>query len=244
MRAVSNILINTPDIEVWPGGLLRARSNHDARLLARARHVLRRKRDGRYLAADLPEGLSRWCPALVRERGHGVGTRCTATRGRQRAGRPRATAAPASPAGAPGCARPGCWLCRTHRTVPGRRTGLARASPGSIVIGGLCGCERMPRAHGRACARPRCATTCVLEAISGYRSHAYQLGIFERKLARGLARRRDPRGQRGTRLQRTPLRSRARHRRARRTGGRGIVRTAPRRSPGCADNAAAHSDSR
>src|SRR5690606_28542514 len=27
----------------------------------------------------------------------------------------------------------------------------------------------------------------VLEAISGYRSHAYQLGIFERKLARGLA---------------------------------------------------------
>jgi D-alanyl-D-alanine carboxypeptidase len=26
----------------------------------------------------------------------------------------------------------------------------------------------------------------VLEAISGYRSHDYQLGIFERKLARGL----------------------------------------------------------
>jgi len=27
----------------------------------------------------------------------------------------------------------------------------------------------------------------VLEAISGYRSHDYQLGIFDRKLARGLA---------------------------------------------------------
>ena len=27
----------------------------------------------------------------------------------------------------------------------------------------------------------------VLEAISGYRSHDYQLGIFERKLARGQA---------------------------------------------------------
>jgi D-alanyl-D-alanine carboxypeptidase len=27
----------------------------------------------------------------------------------------------------------------------------------------------------------------VLEAISGYRSHDYQLGIFERKLARGLS---------------------------------------------------------
>ena len=27
----------------------------------------------------------------------------------------------------------------------------------------------------------------VLEAVSGYRSHAYQLGIFERKRARGLS---------------------------------------------------------
>ena len=27
----------------------------------------------------------------------------------------------------------------------------------------------------------------VLEAISGYRSHDYQLGIFERKLSRGLS---------------------------------------------------------
>jgi D-alanyl-D-alanine carboxypeptidase len=27
----------------------------------------------------------------------------------------------------------------------------------------------------------------VLDAISGYRSHDYQLGIFERKLARGLS---------------------------------------------------------
>jgi len=27
----------------------------------------------------------------------------------------------------------------------------------------------------------------LLEAISGYRSHDYQLGIFERKLARGLS---------------------------------------------------------
>ena len=36
----------------------------------------------------------------------------------------------------------------------------------------------------------RAAAACdgvVLEAISGYRSHDYQLGIFERKLARGLS---------------------------------------------------------
>ena len=62
MTPASDVLLNTPDIEVWPAGLLRARSNHDARLLARARHVLRRKRDGRYLAVDLPEGLVPCCP--------------------------------------------------------------------------------------------------------------------------------------------------------------------------------------
>ena len=40
-----DVLLNTPAIEVWPGGLLHARSNRDARLLARATQVLRRKRD-------------------------------------------------------------------------------------------------------------------------------------------------------------------------------------------------------
>ena len=56
MRGRTQTLLNTPDIELWPGGLLKARSNRDARLLARAHRVLRRKRDGRYLAAVLPEG--------------------------------------------------------------------------------------------------------------------------------------------------------------------------------------------
>ena len=35
--------------------------------------------------------------------------------------------------------------------------------------------------------RAAAADGIVLEAISGYRSHDYQLGIFERKLARGQA---------------------------------------------------------
>ena len=69
MRAIARVLINTPEIEVWPGGLLRARSNHDARILARARAVLRRKRDGRFLAAELPEGLMPLVPQLRRESG-------------------------------------------------------------------------------------------------------------------------------------------------------------------------------
>src|SRR5688572_18766033 len=63
------VLINTPRIEVWPGGLLRARSNFDARALSRAHHVLRRKRDGQYLAVDLPEGLQPLIPHLRREPG-------------------------------------------------------------------------------------------------------------------------------------------------------------------------------
>jgi len=69
MRNVARVLLNTPDIEVWPGGLLRARSNHDARILSRATRVLRRKRDGRYLAAELPEGLMPLVQRLMREYG-------------------------------------------------------------------------------------------------------------------------------------------------------------------------------
>src|SRR5690606_20565923 len=49
-RHPAAVLLNTTLVEAWPGGLLRARGNHDARLLAAAERVLRRKQDGRYLA--------------------------------------------------------------------------------------------------------------------------------------------------------------------------------------------------
>src|SRR5688500_18475287 len=65
MRTAPRVLINTPEIELWPAGLLRARSNHDARALSLARRVLRRQRDGRYLASELPEGL---LPLVLRVR--------------------------------------------------------------------------------------------------------------------------------------------------------------------------------
>src|SRR5690606_40519726 len=71
MRGQPQVLFNTGEIEIWPRGLLRARGNHDARVLARARHVLRRKRDGRYLAADLPEGVLPMVERLPREPGIG-----------------------------------------------------------------------------------------------------------------------------------------------------------------------------
>ena len=69
MRGLSRTLINTAEIELWPGGLLRARSNADARAMSRAQTVLRRKRDGRYLAAKLPDGLMPLVPRLLREPG-------------------------------------------------------------------------------------------------------------------------------------------------------------------------------
>ncbi|HEY4582759.1 MAG TPA: D-alanyl-D-alanine carboxypeptidase family protein, partial [Lysobacter sp.] len=69
MHALPRLLLNTPDIEVWPAHLLRARSNAHARLLARARHVLRRKRDGRFLAAATPGGVVPMMPAWRREPG-------------------------------------------------------------------------------------------------------------------------------------------------------------------------------
>ncbi|HIE5651550.1 TPA: M15 family metallopeptidase, partial [Stenotrophomonas maltophilia] len=63
------LLLNTEAIELWPADLLRARSNLDARLLARARWVLRRKRDGRYLAAVLTQGVHSLVPRLPHEPG-------------------------------------------------------------------------------------------------------------------------------------------------------------------------------
>src|SRR5690242_3733200 len=68
-RHAASRLVNTAEIELWPASLLRARSNHDARALSRAQTVLRRKRDGLYLAADLAEGLLPLVPRLAREPG-------------------------------------------------------------------------------------------------------------------------------------------------------------------------------
>ncbi|WP_363796456.1 M15 family metallopeptidase [Lysobacter firmicutimachus] len=187
MRGHGNILINTPEIELWPGGLLRARSSHDARALARAQHVLRRKRDGRFLAADLAEGLLPLIPRLNREAGLDA-----ALDALERAADYR---------------REGLLRVRElsldrieHRLVAlgldghayQARTGLTLiAEPDRLAYAGR---DRYARplwlhpAAARAWAHLREAAQrdgIVLEAISGYRSHDYQLGIFERKLARG-----------------------------------------------------------
>lgn len=182
-------LLNTPEIELWPAALLRARSNHDARALSRARRVLRRKRDGAYLAADLREGLLPLVPNLRREPGLDDALDALES--------------------APMHARSGLEhvgelpLHRLHERLdalgidePGYagRTGLDLvAEPDWLAFAGFDRYRRPLWLHvdaARAWLRMREAALAdgvVLEAISGYRSHDYQLGIFERKLARGLS---------------------------------------------------------
>lgn len=188
MRAAAGILLNTDRIEIWPGGLLRARGNADARLLARARHVLRRKRDGRYLAADLPEGLQPLLPSLQREPGLADALAVLA--------RARAPRRPGLDAVAP------LPLQRLRERLQalglddgyGARTGLPLvAEPDRLALAGRDRYRRplwlradAARAWPRLVAAAR-REGVLLEAISGYRSHDYQLGIFERKLARGLS---------------------------------------------------------
>ncbi|HEU0306956.1 MAG TPA: M15 family metallopeptidase [Lysobacter sp.] len=187
MRAASHLLRNTPDIEIWPGGLLRARSNHDARALARARHVLRRKRDGQYLAAELPEGLLAMVPRLRHEQGIELAlAMLEQVSEHRRAGIDAIGELP---------------LDRLQDRLEalgldeayGERTGLPLVAEPAVLA--LAGFDRYRRplwlesSAARAWRSMQGAALhdgVVLEAISGYRSHDYQLGIFERKLARGL----------------------------------------------------------
>ncbi|WP_149195019.1 M15 family metallopeptidase [Luteimonas suaedae] len=189
MRRHPRILINTPDIELWPAALLRARGNRDARILARARYVLRRKRDGRYLVAELPEGLMPLRPRWMRETGiDDALDALDAVPEHARAGLEHVGTLP---------------LHRLHERLDAlgidadayaERTGLPLvAEPDWLALAGF---DRFRRPlwlqvdAARAWAHLHTAAHrdgVVLDAISGYRSHDYQLGIFERKRARGLA---------------------------------------------------------
>ena len=186
MRGIPKVLVNTPDIEVWPGGMLRARSNHDARILSRATRVLRRKRDGRFLAAELPEGLMPLVHTLPREPGLDEALDALDRHpAHARVGLERVGELP---------------LSRLRERLDalgldddyGERSGLSLvAEPDFLAYAGV---DRFRRPlwllHGAARAWSHMQAEAlrdgiVLESISGYRSHDYQLGIFERKLARG-----------------------------------------------------------
>lgn len=185
MRAEA-ILLNTALVEAWPGGLLRAHGNHDARLLAGAGHVLRRKRDGRYLAVERTGELAPLRPAFATAPGLDAAMAAIANADVHR--RPGIETVPALP------------LERLQErldslgldTAYAERTGLSLVpEPAWLALAGFDRYRRALWLHAetaRAWQGMQSAALrddVVLEAISGYRSHDYQLGIFERKLARG-----------------------------------------------------------
>jgi len=189
MRRAPALLINTADIELWPGGLLRARSNADARALARARWVLRRKRDGRYLAVATARDLLPLVPRLMREDGIAAALDAldqqAAAYGR---GTPAEALLPLS-----GLQQRLLQLGIDAEAYAGA-TGLAlEAEPAQLQLAGFDRYRRplwLRAGAARGWQRLQLAAAAdgvALDAISGYRSHAYQLGIFERKRARGLA---------------------------------------------------------
>jgi D-alanyl-D-alanine carboxypeptidase len=187
MRLSPRLLLNTAEIELWPGGLLRARSNADARILSRASVVLRRKHDGRYLAALLAEGMQSLQPRWAREPGADAALDLLDGLHMDRG----------FDIDAAGELPLDRLIERLQRLgldeSYGDDAGLALVpEPAALAFAGF---DRYRRAlwltAGAAHAwlamrRAAAADGVVLDAISGYRSHDYQLGIFERKLARGL----------------------------------------------------------
>jgi len=178
-------LVNSALVEAVPAHLLRprARANADARALAQAPWCLRRKRDGRFLATFDGAHLRALVPSLHRE--PGVAEVLSAIDEREE----RAGEALHLPLDG--------LLERLERLgldeSYGERTGLALvAEPARLEFAGADRYQRplwllapAARAWRRLQSAAR-ADGIALEAISGYRSHDYQLGIFERKLARGL----------------------------------------------------------
>ncbi|MGB3392773.1 MAG: M15 family metallopeptidase [Stenotrophomonas sp.] len=189
MRNAPQLLLNTPDIEIWPGGLLRARSNHDARLLARASHVLRRKHDGRYLAVQLHGGLMPLVTRLPEEPGIEQALALLETRLSQPPRMP-------PPSGTLPLHNLQQRLDQLglDASAYATQTGLPLvAEPAHLQLAGFDRYRRplwLTGGSARAWRHLHSAAAAdgiALDAISGYRSHAYQLGIFERKLARGLS---------------------------------------------------------
>ncbi|GAA5011082.1 D-alanyl-D-alanine carboxypeptidase family protein [Pseudoluteimonas lycopersici] len=192
-RRPASRLVNTPEIELWPASLLRARSNHDARVLSRADTVLRRKRDGRYLAADSRDGLMPLVPRLKSE--PGLDAALDALDASRVHGEERRAGIGHDVATLP--------LSRLYERLDSlgldadayaQRSGLALVpEPEWLAFAGFDRWRRplwLLAPSMRAWTHLREAALrddVVLEAISGYRSHDYQLGIFERKLARGEA---------------------------------------------------------
>ncbi len=175
-------LINGDWLEALPARLARARGNSDARALSGADWLIRRKRDGRFLALRTGDDI------------------CELRRG---ALTPelRADLATLAQSDASGeTLRPLAGLVERLHALGldeadyAARTGLALvAEPCTLAHAGSDRYARPLWLRAAAASawtsmrRAARADGIALEAISGYRSHDYQLGIFRRKLARGLS---------------------------------------------------------
>lgn len=187
MHSAALVLVNFPDFEAVPAKLLVAHGNASARALATADWVLRRKRDGRYLAVATSARIGAlrptdWRQALGRSDEDAVLHRLKRIDPRQ--------VATTLPAG-------GLATLLAELGIPARY-GRERhlevvAEPSQLSLAGRDRYHRplwLTTAAAVAWTRMRAAAAgdgIGLDAISGYRSHAYQLGIFRRKRARGIA---------------------------------------------------------
>ena len=173
-------LLNGEALEAIPARLARARGNATARMLAGADWLLRRKSDGRYLAVRRGDSLQpMWRGAL--------------------SPRMDAQLAQLVQADLDGEApRPLSGLLRRLHELGLDEDKYADVTgfelvpePSTLAFAGFDRYKRplwLVGEAARAWQAMRAAAQredVALEAISGYRSHDYQLGIFRRKLARG-----------------------------------------------------------
>ncbi|MBS0461587.1 MAG: D-alanyl-D-alanine carboxypeptidase family protein [Proteobacteria bacterium] len=178
MKSPGQRLLNTPLVEALPAWLAKPRGNATARTLAQSQWLLRRKLDGRFLAAVTGHTVRSLDAATLRT-DTGIGAALDAIA--DDCGQMVAIATHAGPLRA--------------LEIPadyGAVHGLAPiAEPAELAYAGRDRYRRplwLLAPAARAWARMRVAARAdgmLLDAISGYRSHAYQLGIFQRKLARG-----------------------------------------------------------
>lgn len=178
MRPRERRLINTERVEAIPAWLARSRGNTTARRLAQADWLLRRKSDGRFLAAVDGAALQPLDPAAM-EPHTGISDALRAlARGFGRTIAIDLHAPPYAVLGIP------YDYGDVHQLA-------SVDEPAELAYAGRDRYQRplwLLAPAARAWQRMRSAASIDgvhLDAISGYRSHAYQLGIFERKLRRG-----------------------------------------------------------
>lgn len=187
MHRLPHTLINTARIELWPAWLLQARSNHDARRIAGAHWVLRRKHDGRYVAAASRHALTGLMHDWQQQPGMEAARDQLAT---LRHDRPWVPSSPFSLA-VDGL-QPRLEALGLDAHAYAEHTGLPLVpEPSRLALAGFDRYRRplwLQHDAARAWRRMQGAAGregILLDAISGYRSHDYQMGIFARKRARG-----------------------------------------------------------